>query len=857
MAKKVKLEQGGQTLLPATTSDMVVHPTLKVTSDKLIGELNISTLFPTGGTDGSNKYTLETAIAKIPNDLRRVGIKCSFLNEAGEVETWEWQGGGAFASLGFWVKIHSRYDAYLNFRTPCFPGGLNSSNYYLSILYANINFEEGYVSDHLYGLYYGTSKDILDTTKQLFIYLYDVTDSKALKRLFGLYSQPTDENIVTFYSADKRSIVIIDRSVLFEGGNYAIGPAAALNRSLINNPFNQYVLKNINSLNTAVSVVSENFEDITYKLLYVDYKEKTDNIATLDKAFAYSSSLKFFQNEATNPYFFNLYKLEPGKYYSLDYVNKLSNLSLLAGYVEKESDFVVGGTLSECIIEGGDFGRDVLILNPQEEKLLVVLGRNSDANAFVVLKEGVSTKPVNEAVAELNNTVLEIKNSIKEETNKLCCPDKFYAVVGEEFNLYYDSVIKAMDNGLNSPFGIYIDVQCPDLQNASNKIGVRRERIWQIEKGKLTSDYIGEHTLQITAYNSQGDQIDQKQATIVVTDADPLSSQKYILCIGDSLTNNGPIVKTCAEHFNEIGGTQPIFIGQRTTSGYKHEGYPGYGFGSFVASTAGYTYRIFDVPEDTNVSVEDKYSTNGTTFTVKDIRTEGLDNKLRLRCERSSGTNEPTPTGTLTKVSGKESSAQTIEYSAYEAESGNPFWDDETGADNFTKYREKMDMGDAKFDIVVIMLGTNNCVGGIKASMQDSVDNAITLINAILADAGSYPTKIILQMTPPDANTISSWQVYTDRLNNSGTKIGYWTNLWNLRRLLYEEFTKDEWVNKVFLGQAALGLDRYYEFPYTELNSSERISTVKELYHTNSVHPNVPGYQQLGDGYYLQMKALI
>lgn len=91
MAKKVKLEQGGQTLLPATTSDMVVHPTLKVTSDKLIGELNISTLFPTGGTDGSNKYTLETAIAKIPNDLRRVGIKCSFLNEDGVLESWEYQ----------------------------------------------------------------------------------------------------------------------------------------------------------------------------------------------------------------------------------------------------------------------------------------------------------------------------------------------------------------------------------------------------------------------------------------------------------------------------------------------------------------------------------------------------------------------------------------------------------------------------------------------------------------------------------------------------------------------------------------------------------------------------------------------
>ena len=104
MAKKVRLEQGGQTLLPATTSDMVVHPTLKVTSDKLIGELNISTLFPTGGTDSTNKYTLETAIAKVPASLRNVGLKCSFLDEAGQLETWEFGGGswttGSFSQVG-------------------------------------------------------------------------------------------------------------------------------------------------------------------------------------------------------------------------------------------------------------------------------------------------------------------------------------------------------------------------------------------------------------------------------------------------------------------------------------------------------------------------------------------------------------------------------------------------------------------------------------------------------------------------------------------------------------------------------------------------------------------------------------
>lgn len=437
---------------------------------------------------------------------------------------------------------------------------------------------------------------------------------------------------------------------------------------------------------------------------------------------------------------------------------------------------------------------------------------------------------------------------------KLIIPDKLYAIVGQEFNLYYDSLIKGMDAGLESPKNIYIDIQCPTLQNASNGIGVRKERMWQIIGSKLTEQYIGTHPLQVTAYSNEGNIIDRKEVNVVVSSASAISSQKAILCIGDSLTNNGPIVSTCAEHFSNIGGAQPVFIGQRTTSGYKHEGYPGYTFASFVNSGSANAFIIFDIPQETSVSVGDKYSTNSSTYTVVDIRTEGQDNLLRLRCTRS-GSTTPSSTGALTKVSGASTSPSSIQYSAFEAETGNPFWDAETSSVNLTKYREKMGMNTVKFDAVVIMLGTNDCIADIQPSMQNSVNAAKVLINAILTDAGTYPTKIILQMTPPDANTTSSWQVYSDQPYSR--KIGYWSNMWELRKLMYEEFTKDEWKDKVFLGQAALGVDRYYGYPFTEVESSQRISSIKEIYHTNSVHPNTDGYKQLGDGYYLQLKSLL
>ena len=104
MAKKVKITKGGQTVYPATVMDAVVHPDLRVDSSKLIEEVNVSKIYPTGGIDGTNKYTLETAIAKVPASLRNVGIKCSFLDDGGKLQTWEYLGGawaaGSFSQVG-------------------------------------------------------------------------------------------------------------------------------------------------------------------------------------------------------------------------------------------------------------------------------------------------------------------------------------------------------------------------------------------------------------------------------------------------------------------------------------------------------------------------------------------------------------------------------------------------------------------------------------------------------------------------------------------------------------------------------------------------------------------------------------
>ena len=66
-------------------------------------EYNISVQHPTSGIDGSNKYSLEGAIAQVPQELRNIGLKVSFVNSAGQVETWEYQN-GTFTNILSWTQ---------------------------------------------------------------------------------------------------------------------------------------------------------------------------------------------------------------------------------------------------------------------------------------------------------------------------------------------------------------------------------------------------------------------------------------------------------------------------------------------------------------------------------------------------------------------------------------------------------------------------------------------------------------------------------------------------------------------------------------------------------------------------------
>lgn len=87
---------------------------LKDYLNKSTTEFNVSASFPTGGTSGSNKYDLASAIGKVPAELRTDGLTVSFLNESEYTEKWEYLGSGwavrNFRQMGIKLKLDTEVE---------------------------------------------------------------------------------------------------------------------------------------------------------------------------------------------------------------------------------------------------------------------------------------------------------------------------------------------------------------------------------------------------------------------------------------------------------------------------------------------------------------------------------------------------------------------------------------------------------------------------------------------------------------------------------------------------------------------------------------------------------------------------
>ena len=165
------------------------------------------------------------------------------------------------------------------------------------------------------------------------------------------------------------------------------------------------------------------------------------------------------------------------------------------------------------------------------------------------------------------------------------------------------------------------------------------------------------------------------------------------------------------------------------------------------------------------------------------------------------------------------------------------------GVLDIANYRNNLGLTE-KFDFVSFMLGVNDCFSNEldDTEINQIVNNYKLILDAFIID--SPDANLFVQLPTIDSNTSDGWAF---NYGADSSKIEYQKNIWKLRELMINEFDLQNYNSNVLLGYAGITVDRYYGYPFTSQNVSDRITTQIER-HSNAVHPSNEGFSQLGDG---------
>ena len=142
---------------------------------KYLTEYNVSLWHPTGGIDGTNKYTLSTAIQKIPFDIRKIGVKCLFVGIDSKVNIFQYDG-REYVNPSSWHDV-----SYSYIDSKKMDGDYRSNIYSTSALTSKTKNITGII--------------------QLFVSNSDIFETKDLS-LASIISKETS-HVISFYLSDK------------------------------------------------------------------------------------------------------------------------------------------------------------------------------------------------------------------------------------------------------------------------------------------------------------------------------------------------------------------------------------------------------------------------------------------------------------------------------------------------------------------------------------------------------------------------------------------------------------------------------------------------------------------------------
>lgn len=408
-------------------------------------------------------------------------------------------------------------------------------------------------------------------------------------------------------------------------------------------------------------------------------------------------------------------------------------------------------------------------------------------------------------------------------TPELIVPPQLYTVVGREANAYFDSMY--LDDAEN----YYQDVVTGIVG------GKHQDERWTVVPSTAgASNAITFKSIE----KRSGLALVTKSANVrMAAAAAGTGLTKKLLFIGDSWINGGSIQSAVVD----IAGTDVMGValhGTRGSGTNKHEGRGGWRVDDYVQqqATASRTYYKFTASGVTTPpSTDAVYTHNGYNFTVdRMVLSAGAGPITCL------GTGAPLASGTLTKASGTGDA--TIAFSASAVESPNPFWIG--GAINFAQYL--LDYSIPVLDWVFINLGVNDMFGETSdAAAVSRAQSQLTLLDTLIASikASDAGTKVGIMI--PGASSFHQ-DGFGDDYGSGQTKWRYKRNLVIWAREVIAKYSASE-ANRIYIVPGNTAIDSVNNASYAAAEPVNSRSSVNLARQSDSVHPAVAGYQQVGD----------
>lgn len=442
-------------------------------------------------------------------------------------------------------------------------------------------------------------------------------------------------------------------------------------------------------------------------------------------------------------------------------------------------------------------------------------------------------------------------NKVFSQSIDIDLPDVIYAVRGDTLQLFYQGMIKCVNVenynvlvscSLGNQFHRYYEYVCP------------------------SDATLGDYNFTLTVKDNNANILGTKTCIIrvVKTPVSP-STNKNVLCIGDSLTAGGYWVTEANRRLKGSGGTPTgdgisniTFVGRlSTTSGgltANYEGKSGWSWATFLSS--GNPRFRFVIDNNANVNMDAVYSNNGHNYTVVEINE--IEGNLTILTSTSSSSNTPQASGTLTKVSG--SGDETITFTSVSEESTNPLWDVVNNKFSF-KYYIETTCGYAtgtNIDVVYSLLSWNGLTA-YQGSWATILGYIKTFADTLHSE---YPNAKLKLMAVQYPSMKLMMPRYAATGNSYGDVYGMLNTVYNMNQT-YQEFANstetsgtsgDAYNTFVEFVNVSSQLDSDYNMPISQKAVNTR-NTATEPYANNGVHPGNSGYMQIADVAYRNIVA--